>query len=70
MNSEKWEELYTLAALEGDGKKMPERIAAVREAIRGRLQDLAQSSDHHMERERMQTTMKNLDVIEAESKEW
>jgi hypothetical protein len=35
MNNEKWQQLYMLAATEVDGNKIPERIAAVREAIRG-----------------------------------
>ena len=70
MNREKWEDLYWLAALEVDGEKMPERIAAAREAVRGRLLDLAQDSDHHAEREGMRRALRNLDVIQAESKEW
>lgn len=70
MNNEEWDEFYLLAAKETDRKKMPERIAAVRGAIRGRLQELAQSSDHHAERQKMETTLKNLDVLEAESQKW
>ena len=70
MNNDKWQELYLLATMEVDGKKMPERIATVRKAIRGRLQDLAQSSDHHAEKQTMETTLKSLDTLEAESREW
>ena len=70
MNSEKWEEVYALAALETDAERMPAQIATARRAIRGRLQDLEQDSDHHAERERMESALRNLDVIEAESKEW
>ena len=70
MNNDKWEELYLLAAIEVDGKKMPGRIATVRKAIRGRLRGLAQSSDHHGEKQKMETTLKNLDVLETESREW
>lgn len=70
MNSEKWEELYVLAAKEIAGKRMPERVAAVREAIRGRLQDLEQSSDHHAERRRLETALRALNVLEADAEKW
>lgn len=70
MNSEKWEELYVLAAKESDGKKMRERVAAGREAIRGRLLDLEQSSDHHAERHRLETALGVLNVLEADAQKW
>ena len=70
MANEKWEQLYVLAAMEVDGKKMPERIAVVREAIRARSDDLAQSSDHREERQRMKTTLERLDALEAEARMW
>lgn len=70
MNQEKWEELYLLAAVEVDGKKMPERIGAVREAIRARLEDLERSSNHHEERVKLKSTMGKLDGLEAEAREW
>jgi hypothetical protein len=61
MNNEKWQQLYMLAATEVDGNKIPERIAAVREAIRGRLQDLEHSSDHHAERKQLKDSLIHLD---------
>jgi hypothetical protein len=67
MNNEQWAQLYALAATESDGEKIPEKVAAVRAAIRGRLQDLERSSDHHAEREQMKTTLARLDVLEAEA---
>lgn len=70
MNHEKWEEFYRAATMEVDGKKMPGRIAAVRDAIRGRLQDLERSSDHHAERERMTTILERLKIMESESQKW
>jgi hypothetical protein len=70
MNHLDWEEFYLLAAKEVNGRKIPERIAATRAAIRGRLLHLAESSDHHAERERMHTTMQNLDVLESSTKNW
>ena len=70
MTHEKWEQLYLVAATEVDGKKIPERVAAVREAIRGRLQDLEHSRDHHSERKQLKDTLIHLDVLQTESREW
>jgi hypothetical protein len=70
VNTEQWEELYMLAAKEVDGEKVPERVAAVREAIRGRLQDLEGDSDHHEERVYLKSTLGKLDVLEAEAQTW
>ena len=70
MNNEKWEELYLIAATEVEGKKVPERVAAVRKAIRGRLQDLETSSDHHEERVRLASSLERLDSLEADAKKW
>lgn len=70
MNNEKWEESYMAATTEVTGKRMPDRIAAAREAIHARLQDLEQSSDHHAERERMIIILERLKVLESESQEW
>lgn len=66
MNNEQWAQLYALVATESEGEKISEKTA-VREAIRGRLQDLEHSSDHHAEREQMKTTLARLDVLEAEA---
>ena len=70
MSKENWEELYKLAAAEADGKKVPERVSAVRDAIRGRLQDLEQSSDHRAERDQLKATLTHMDVLLAESRDW
>ena len=70
MNNEKWEEFYRAAVMEVDGKKMPDRLSAVREAIHERLQDLERSSDHHAERARMKAALERLKVLESESREW
>ena len=67
MNNHKWEQLYLLAAVEVDGKKMPDRIVAVREAIKGRLQDLERMTDHRSERRRLNTSLKILDMFEADA---
>ena len=67
---EKWEQLYLRAAVEVDGKKMPQRIAAVRDAIQARLQNLAQSSDHHEERQDLTRTLRKLDDLEADAQKW
>jgi hypothetical protein len=70
MNNQEWEELYLLATTEVDGRRVPERVAAVREAIRARLQDLETSSDHHEERVRLASTLKRLGWLEVEAQKW
>lgn len=70
MINEKWEQLYMLAAVEVDGKKMPARVGAVREAIRARLEDLRWDSDHHEERQYMEKTLERLNALEAEARNW
>jgi hypothetical protein len=66
----KWEEIYVLAAVEADAKKLPERIAGARTAVRERLKELEQSSDHHAERRRLAGALRILDVLESESQNW
>ena len=70
MSTDNWEELYILAATEVDGKRMSERAAAVRTAIRERLQDLQTSSNHHEERIRLASALERLDTLEADAKKW
>ena len=67
--NKKWEQLYEQAVMEGDLEKMPERIAATREAISGRLRDLEHDSDHHSERRRIEDALYALTVLEREMKE-
>jgi predicted ATPase with chaperone activity len=69
-SNEKWTELYRQAALEVDGQKMPERIMAVRQAIRGRLRDLESSTDHHAERHEIESALRALDGLETDSRKW
>jgi hypothetical protein len=70
MNNARWEEAYIQAALEVDKVKMIERLAAARQAIMQQLQDVQHSDEHHLERKRMKIALKNLDALEAESKNW
>ena len=70
MNNEGWEEVYRFAVLEVDGRKMPERISAARDAIRGRLRDLQGDSDHHEERDRLEYALNALKVLTTESQAW
>ena len=65
-----WEEVYKFAALEVDGLKMPERISAARDAIRGRLQEMDGDSDHHEERGRLEHALNALKVLTTESQAW
>ena len=66
----KWEEFYRLAALEVDGKKMPERVAAARETIRERLDALSRNGNHHEDRRRLTNALKTLDVLETDARNW
>ena len=70
MNHEIWEESYKLAVLEVDGRKMPERISAARDAIAGRLRAMEGDSDHHGERERIEDALHALKVLTTESQAW
>ncbi len=59
-----------IAAKEVDGKKVPDRVDAVREAVRGRLQDLETSSDYQEERVRLASTLERLDSLETDAQKW
>jgi hypothetical protein len=66
----KWEAVYHRAVLEVDGKKMPELIAAARQAIEERLQGLAGNPNHHAERQQVEDALRALTVLEWEAKHW
>jgi hypothetical protein len=61
-----WVESYLRATLEADGREIPQRIVAAREAIAVRLKDLNESSDHHAERHDMQMALAALTRLENE----
>ena len=69
-NRESWEEKYMQTVQEVSAEKMPERIAATRQAIAERLRDLEQSNDHHVERQEIEKALKALSMLEEEVKEW
>ena len=64
-----WTQRYMQAIVEVDGAKMPERIAAVRQAIEARLRDLAHDRDHHAERHEIENALGALKTIEVETRE-
>lgn len=70
MNKATWEQAYIQAALEVDKVKMIEQLAATREAITQQLRYLQESDEHRRERRRMETALKNLNALEAESANW
>ena len=70
MNNENWEGAYRLAVVEVDGRKMPERISAAREAIAGRLREMEGDSDHREERDRLEHALNALKVLTTESQAW
>ena len=70
METTRWDELYMRTILEANGHKMPERITATRQAISGRLHDLEHDSDHHAERQQIETALRALSVLEVETQQW
>ena len=70
MPKNNWENLYLQTVLEVSGQKMPERIAATRKAITGRLRNLEHDSDHHTERHEMEKALTALKTLEAETRNW
>jgi hypothetical protein len=70
MPENNWEDLYLPTTLEVNGHNMPERIAATREAIAGRLRNLEHDSDHHMERHKVEKALTALKTPEAETRNW
>jgi hypothetical protein len=66
--NQSWQELYMRTILEVNATKMPERVAATRQAIAARLRDLEHDSDHHAERRKMQGAVKALILFEAETR--
>jgi hypothetical protein len=69
-SSESWEEKYLQTILEVNGQKMQERIAATRQAIAGRLQDIEHDSDHHGKRHRIENALTALSQLEVETRQW
>ena len=67
---ENWEERYMQTIKEVNGQKMPERIAATRQAITGRLRDLEHDSDHHAERHQIENALRALSMLEGEVQDW
>jgi hypothetical protein len=65
-----WEERYLQTIVEVNGQKMPERIAATRAAIAGRLRDLEHDSDHHAERHQIENALRALSQLEVETQQW
>jgi predicted ATPase with chaperone activity len=62
-----WEKVYKEALLEVDSQKVPQRVAAAREAIAGRLRDLEHDSDHHAERSKIEKVLNLLDILESDA---
>ena len=67
---EGWQEKYMQTVQEVSAEKMPERIAATRQAIAERLRDLKEDSDHHAERQEIEKALRALSILEKEVKEW
>jgi hypothetical protein len=70
MNHENWEEVYRLAMLEVDSRKMPDRISSARESIAGRLQEVNGYSVDREERDRLEHALNALKILTTESQTW
>jgi hypothetical protein len=70
MTNDSWEDLYVRAAQEVDGKRVPERVAAAKDAVRIRLKELGGSSNHYKERVRLASTLVRLDSLETDAQKW
>jgi hypothetical protein len=64
---EPWVFLYLEAARETDADKVPPRVAAARQAMETRLQDLEQES---YERRRIEDALYGMFVLETEARKW
>lgn len=60
-----WFNLYKVALLEFDMRKMPERLSLANKAIKERLRQLEGSSDHHEERYDIRAALDNLRVLDG-----
>ena len=63
--SQAWYALYADTMIELDHKLLLERMEATEAAIRGRLHDLRNDSDHHKERRQIQDAMRNLTLLRS-----
>jgi hypothetical protein len=61
-----WQNEYAAALVELDLKKLPERVAAAETAIFNRLQVIAQSSDHQVERQVIEDALTALRVLKRD----
>ena len=65
---EKWQEAYYLAVVEVDAQKMPERIAAARQAIGERLQALGGDLDRTEEKKCIERSLGRLASLDLETR--
>jgi hypothetical protein len=70
MTSPTCEEAYHRAVLETDGKKMPERISAARQAICKRLGGVGSHFAPKDERQQMAEALRRPALLEAETWRW
>ena len=61
--SQPWYALYADTMMELDHKLLMERIEATEAAIRGRLHDLRNDSDHRGERQQIEDAKRNLALL-------
>lgn len=61
--SQPWYQLYAVAVIELDPKRLIECADATEAAIQGRLRDLQHDSDHHKERELMEDAQRTLKFL-------
>ena len=65
-NYPQWQNEYQAALVELDREKLPERVAAAETSIYKRLQQMAQNSDHHTERQVIEDALAALRVLKKD----
>jgi hypothetical protein len=69
-NTMDWHEVYRLAVVETDARKMPQRISAARLAIHRTLQELALNGKGPADREELETALDRLVLLETDTASW
>jgi hypothetical protein len=58
-----WKDLYAAAILESNRGAIPARVASAQRVLRDRLQELRYSNEQRMERDRVESAMRMLDLL-------
>jgi hypothetical protein len=59
----RWKELYAAAILEDNRRALPGRVASAQYVLQRRLQELRYADDQRVERKRVESAMRMLDLL-------